>query len=91
MLLTGTSFQKGESGGKIVFFDRNTFERVHEIEVPKAHAVRTIWHPKLNQIICGAGDGNVHLYYDVDKSHNGAKLCLGKPKRIRQVDTFLTI
>nr|SVE75022.1 EOG090X0364 [Daphnia dolichocephala] len=91
LLLTGTSFQKGESGGKVVFLDRNTFELVHEIEVPKAHVVRTIWHPKLNQIIVGAGDGNVHLYYDVAKSHNGAKLCLGKPKRIRPHDMMSTV
>jgi hypothetical protein len=71
-----------------VFLDRNTFERVHEIDVPKSHVVRTLWHPKLNQIIIGAGDGNIHLYYDVAKSHNGAKLCLGKPKKIRQVKIF---
>jgi hypothetical protein len=73
-----------------VFLDRNTFERVHEIDVPKAHVVRTLWHPKLNQIIIGAGDGNIHLYYDVAKSHNGAKLCLGKPKRIRQVIVYFS-
>nr|SVE74082.1 EOG090X0364 [Daphnia barbata] len=91
LLLTGTSFQKGENGGKVVFLDRNTFQRVHEIDVPKAHVVRTIWHPKLNQIIVGAGDGNVHLYYDVAKSHNGAKLCLGKPKRIRPHDVMSTV
>ena len=86
--MTGTSFQKGEDGGKIVFFDRSTFERVHEISVPKAHVVRTLWHPKLNQIIVGASDGTVRLYYDADKSHNGAKLCLGRPKKIKQVIIF---
>ncbi|XP_046450352.1 WD repeat-containing protein 70-like [Daphnia pulex] len=91
LLLTGTSFEKGESGGKVVFLDRNTFERVHEIDVPKSHVVRTLWHPKLNQIIIGAGDGNIHLYYDVAKSHNGAKLCLGKPKKIRQHDVMSTV
>ncbi|XP_057368195.1 gastrulation defective protein 1 homolog [Daphnia carinata] len=91
LLLTGTSFLKGESGGKVVFLDRNTFERVHEIDVPKAHVVRTLWHPKLNQIIVGAGDGNIHLYYDTAKSHNGAKLCLGKPKKIRPHEMMSTV
>ena len=91
LLLTGTSFQKGESGGKLVFFDRNTFDVVREIESPKAHVVRTLWHPKLNQIAVGGSDGNVHLYYDADKSHNGAKLCLGRPKKIRHNEMMSTV
>nr|CAG4641550.1 EOG090X0364 [Eurycercus lamellatus] len=92
LVVTGTSFQKGESGGKIAFFDRNTFERVHDIDVPKTHAVRVLWHPKLNQIVMGGGDGSVRLFYDADKSHNGAKLCMAKPKkRIRPNESMSTM
>ena len=86
LVVTGTSFQKGESGGKIAFFDRATFQRVYDIDVPKTHVVRTLWHPKLNQVVVGGGDGSVHIYFDADKSFNGAKLCIAKPKkRIRPV------
>ena len=31
--------------------------------------VRCLWHPKLNQMALGCGDGRVHLYYDPKKSH----------------------
>lgn len=86
LILTGTSFQKGETGGKLVFFDRASFEKVYDIDIQNAHAVRTMWHPKLNQIVVGAGDGSVRIFYDPVRSHNGAKLCLAKPKkRTRQV------
>ena len=87
LVCTGTSFQKGETGGKILFYDRNTFEKVYDVEVAKAHVVRAIWHPKLNQILIGASDGGIHIYLDADRSHRGAKLCIAKPKkRVRQVN-----
>ena len=90
LLMTGTSFKKGESGGRVVFHDRNTFEKVYEINVAKSHVVRSLWHPKLNQIVLGGGDGNIHIYFDADKSHRGAKLCMAKPKkRIRAVSLTL--
>nr|CAG4636029.1 EOG090X0364 [Eubosmina coregoni]SVE69698.1 EOG090X0364 [Eubosmina coregoni] len=92
LVVTGTSFQKGESGGKIAFFDRATFQRVYDIDVPKTHVVRTLWHPKLNQVVVGGGDGSVHIYFDADKSFNGAKLCIAKPKkRIRPHEGMSTV
>jgi hypothetical protein len=33
LLVTGTSMKKGETEGKMVFFDRNTFSKVHEMTV----------------------------------------------------------
>ena len=84
--MTGTSFEKGENGGKIAFFDRNDFKRVYDIDVPKAHVVRSLWHPKLNQVVAGCSDGSIRIFYDPVRSHNGAKLCMAKPKkRIRPV------
>ena len=40
--------------------------------------VRCLWHPKLNQMALGCGDGQVRLYYDPKKSHRsvGAILML---------------
>ena len=89
LVLTGTSYQQGETGGKVVFFNRDTFEKVYDIDLPNAHAIRTLWHPKLNQIVVGGSDGSVRIFYDPMRSHNGAKLCLVKPKkRIRAVRIF---
>uniref|UniRef100_A0A3B4AU21 WD repeat-containing protein 70 n=1 Tax=Periophthalmus magnuspinnatus TaxID=409849 RepID=A0A3B4AU21_9GOBI len=81
LLVTGTSVKKDEGNGKLVFFDRTTFERVYQIDVTNASVVRCLWHPKLNQIMVGTGNGLVKVYYDPVKSYRGAKLCLAKTKR----------
>jgi len=92
LLMTGTSFKKGENGGKLVFFDRQTFQRVYDIDVPKTHVVRSIWHPKLNQIVIGGGDGLVRVYFDAEQSNRGAKLCIAKPKkRVRPTEIMSTM
>ncbi|XP_061150019.1 WD repeat-containing protein 70 isoform X2 [Syngnathus typhle] len=78
LVVTGTSVKKDEGSGKLVFFDRATFQRVYEIEVTNASAVRCLWHPKLNQIMVGTGNGLTKVYYDPIKSHRGAKLCVVK-------------
>lgn len=36
LLLTGTSVKKEEGNGKLVFFDRASFQKVYEIEVTNA-------------------------------------------------------
>lgn len=33
MVITGISMEKGEKEGKLVFFDKNTFEKVQELSV----------------------------------------------------------
>ncbi len=75
-VLTGTSMGRGESSGKLVFLDKATFSPVLEMEVGNSHVIRSLWHPKLNQMIVGSGDGVVRVYYDPDRSINGAKLCV---------------
>ncbi|XP_051907514.1 WD repeat-containing protein 70 isoform X1 [Hippocampus zosterae] len=80
LVMTGTSVKRDEGNGKLVFFDRATFQRVYEIEVTNASIVRCLWHPKLNQIMVGTGNGHVKVYYDPIKSHRGAKLCVVKSK-----------
>uniref|UniRef100_A0A3B3D0F7 WD repeat-containing protein 70 n=1 Tax=Oryzias melastigma TaxID=30732 RepID=A0A3B3D0F7_ORYME len=81
LLLTGTSVKREEGSGKLVFFDRLSFKRVYEIEVTNASVVRCLWHPKLNQIMAGTGNGLAKVYYDPVKSHRGAKLCVVKSQR----------
>ncbi|XP_056444758.1 WD repeat-containing protein 70 [Gadus chalcogrammus] len=81
LVLTGTSVKKNEGNGKLVFFDRATFQKVYEVEVTNASVVRCLWHPKLNQIMVGTANGLAKVYYDPLKSHRGAKLCVVKSQR----------
>ncbi|KAM9841558.1 WD repeat-containing protein 70 isoform 1-T1 [Aulostomus maculatus] len=81
LLVTGTSVKKDEGNGKLVFFDRASFQRVYEIEVTNSSVVRCLWHPKLNQIMVGTGNGLAKVYYDPIKSQRGAMLCVVKSKR----------
>ena len=71
---------RGDSAGKLVFLDKTNFEKVCEMEIGKSHAIRALWHPKLNQMMVGSGDGVVRMYYDPQRSLNGAKLCVVKTK-----------
>ncbi|XP_015904057.1 WD repeat-containing protein 70 [Parasteatoda tepidariorum] len=80
-ILTGISLRKHENVGKLVFVDRNTFKTAYELEVGDSDVIRSIWHPKLNQIIASTKSGNVKVYYNPDLSERGAKLCVVKTKR----------
>ncbi|XP_053195712.1 WD repeat-containing protein 70 [Scomber japonicus] len=90
LLVTGTSVKKDEGNGKLVFFDRTSFQRVYEIEVTNASVIRCLWHPKLNQIMVGTGNGLAKVYYDPVKSHRGAKLCVVKSQRKEKQAETLT-
>uniref|UniRef100_A0AAY4CGP5 WD repeat-containing protein 70 n=1 Tax=Denticeps clupeoides TaxID=299321 RepID=A0AAY4CGP5_9TELE len=81
LLVTGTSARRDEGSGKLVFFDRQTLQVVYEVEVASASVVRCLWHPKLNQIMVGTGNGLAKVYYDPVRSHRGAKLCVVKSNR----------
>lgn len=70
-----------EHPSKLVFYNANTFELVNEIGVTEAHVIKTLWHPKLNQIFIGCGDGTIKCYYDEKRSFRGAKLCVTKTYR----------
>ncbi|XP_047344434.1 gastrulation defective protein 1 homolog [Vespa velutina] len=78
MIVTGESLKKGQDMGKILFYDTKTFDRVNEIPVTNSHVIKTLWHPKLNQLFVGCGNGIVKVYYDINRSMRGAKLCVVK-------------
>lgn len=91
MVVTGTSLNRGEKSGRLLMFNRNTFEKVKEVEVGESHVVKVIWHPKLNQILLGCGDGKARLLYEPKASHNGALLVAGKhKKRSKQAEVVVS-
>ncbi|XP_043288250.1 gastrulation defective protein 1 homolog [Venturia canescens] len=70
-----------DAGGGLLFFNVKTFELVDRIDVTDSHVIKTLWHPKLNQIFVGCGNGIVKAYYDNRISLRGAKLCVAKTRR----------
>jgi len=59
---------KGEKAGKLIFLEKETFKRAFEMEVGDSHVIRSAWHPKLNQILVGSGDGVVRYQICTVKS-----------------------
>lgn len=87
LVFTGLSLRKGETGGKLIFLNQNNFELSYEIEVGNSDVVRSMWHPKLNQILASSQDGTVKIYYNPSLSDRGAKLCVVKTKRkVKEVE-----
>ncbi|XP_015514548.2 gastrulation defective protein 1 homolog [Neodiprion pinetum] len=78
MVITGESLRKGQTSGRVLFFNTKTFDLVNQICVTNSHVIKTLWHPKLNQIFVSCGNGVVKTYYDPKKSLRGAKLCVVK-------------
>ncbi|XP_014479973.1 PREDICTED: gastrulation defective protein 1 homolog [Dinoponera quadriceps] len=78
MVVTGESLNKGARNGRILFYNSATFDLVSQIPVTGSHVIKTLWHPKLNQVFVGCGNGIVKVYYDPKKSMRGAKLCVVK-------------
>jgi len=81
MVITGTSTMSAEESGKLVVFDRDTFTKITELEISKSSVVRTLWHPKLNQIFMSTSGGDIRVFYDPEKSHRGMTLCAMKPMK----------
>merc|ERR1719245_1845493 len=72
-----------------MFFSKDTFELVRDLEISKAHIIRAKWHPRLNQLLVGGGDGSVRVYYDPEKSNNGAKLCVVRKPTKAKVTSYV--
>ncbi|CAO1420113.1 unnamed protein product [Diamesa serratosioi] len=78
IILTGESLEKSKDVANLFFYDVKTLELISKIPVTNSHIVKSIWHPKLNQIFVGCGDGIIKGYYDEKRSLRGAKLCIVK-------------
>lgn len=80
-VFTGVSLRKNETSGKLMFYNKDTFKLAYELEVDNSDVVRSMWHPKLNQVIASTKRGIVKVFYSPDLSERGAKLCVVKTKR----------
>ncbi|XP_046851509.1 WD repeat-containing protein 70-like isoform X2 [Xenia sp. Carnegie-2017] len=78
---TGTSVKKGQGEGKLVFFEKSTFNKVMEFSVADSSVVNCLWHPKINQLFIGCGNGEIKVFFDPQKSRRGAITCISKAKK----------
>ena len=62
---------------------RAGFGTIAQLPIEGNAVVGLLWHPRINQIIVGSGDGGAHVYYSPELSDKGALLCAGRapPKR----------
>ncbi|XP_030387224.1 gastrulation defective protein 1 homolog isoform X2 [Scaptodrosophila lebanonensis] len=84
IIVTGESLHKTRKEANLYFYNTQTFEEVHRIPVSDSHVIKTLWHPKLNQLFVSCGNGVIKCYYDELRSVRGAKLCAVKTHRKRQ-------
>ncbi|XP_019859155.1 PREDICTED: WD repeat-containing protein 70-like [Amphimedon queenslandica] len=83
IIITGTSAQKQkDKTGELLFFDRS-LNQLHKLTTPDSSVIRTLWHPKLNQIFIGCSSGDVKVFFSDKYSHRGPKMSLNKRKRGR--------
>ncbi|KAK9885825.1 hypothetical protein WA026_013696 [Henosepilachna vigintioctopunctata] len=82
--VTSHSLNKGESIGHILFYSIPDFNLLKKIPVATSHTIKLAWHPKLNQIFVGTGNGLIKCYYDDKVSLRGATLCAAKIHRKAQ-------
>lgn len=81
MVVTGESLPRGEKVAHVLIYSAKTFGLVSKIPVTDSHVIKTLWHPKLNQIFVGCGNGVIKCFYDEKRSMRGAKLCVAKTYR----------
>lgn len=86
-IYTGISLRKDETVGKLVFFNCDTFDKADEIAVNDASVIKSLWHPKLNQILLGCSNGQVVVEFDEKLSDRGAKLCAFRRRKV-VVDSY---
>lgn len=91
LVITGTSQNRGEKSGKVIMYNRSTWDVYKELELGPSHIVRLIWHPRLNQLMVGCGDGKIRILYDPKMSRNGAVLVAGKhKKRLKKAEVVVS-
>lgn len=85
-ILTGISIKKGETKGVVQLLNAKDLSLVKEIEMGSASIVKCVWHEKINQVLCGGGDGVMHVMYNPTSSVRGVVQTVGKKMKEMTVD-----
>lgn len=90
MVATGTSARRGHgSSGTLAVFDALSLHPVRTVPVTESSVVAVNWHPALNQIMCGNGDGTVTMLYSPAASKKGALLPIQKAPAAASTEAFV--
>lgn len=84
-LLTGLSCPPDEQGSLLVL-DAQTLSTVKTIPLGKSSVIRVIWNTRINQIMTGSHNGEIHILYSPLSSLRGAKLVVSRAPKVRHVD-----
>lgn len=85
LVVTATSAER-QGSGAVHVFNRLDFSPVSRVDIPDTHTVRVVWHPRINQLVVGCGDGVCRVFYDPAKSHRGALLCSIRKTKVKQME-----
>lgn len=88
LIITGTSTRPGVQNGKLIVFEREGLKKIDELIISESSVIRTLWHPKINQIFLTTGNGMAKAFYDMEKSLKGLTLCAMKPIKRKTMGTF---
>jgi WD40 repeat protein len=87
VVCTGTSLSPDSAVGKLFFYDMKSLTFIQEVSITDNSVISLLWHPKLNQIMCGCTDHKVHVLYNPELSTKGVLYCVTKhPKRDKYED-----
>eukprot|EP01125_Pyxidicula_operculata_P014761 TRINITY_DN4959_c0_g1_i2.p1 TRINITY_DN4959_c0_g1~~TRINITY_DN4959_c0_g1_i2.p1 ORF type:complete len:602 (-),score=164.84 TRINITY_DN4959_c0_g1_i2:214-2019(-) len=95
LFVTGTSSRPTKDSnspevGKLVFFQTSSLEIVQEVSLSSGSVVPVVWHPKLNQILAGSSDKNVHVLFDPKLSQKGVLYSISKAPKERNIEDLQT-
>ncbi|CAF0895114.1 unnamed protein product [Rotaria sordida] len=96
-LITGVSklinsTNDDNTNGKLIIFNRNNLSKIANEILFNDSVIRTLWHPKLNQIFTTTNNGLIRTFYDEQRSPMaGIRLCLNrKEKKSKDTNDFIT-
>ncbi|KAK9447262.1 WD40-repeat-containing domain protein [Limtongia smithiae] len=100
-IITGTSATPDEPVGKLFVLDKSDLSTITALtltpppDVPAAKqtsVVRSLWHPKLNQLIASTSSGSVHVLFSriLSTPHTGACAVVERAPKVRHVDDDVT-
>ena len=89
MIFTGLSSETRGGPGYLSFYDKNDGKQVTKLHLSDSSIVRSLWHPKLNQIVATCADGKIKMLFDEKRSLRGACLCVVRPiRKVKQQDVM---
>lgn len=68
----------GHAHGQLAVLRRSDLKPVQKLSVSEGSVIKTVWHPRINQILLTTSIGSAHVLYNPDVSTKGATLALGR-------------